>query len=1193
MISAALTTLKIALAALLLLLMMPPSPSFAQSNERHRRLAARDNSSEVPGSTVLAHEEAAPRAAQRTDVYVPWMELGRPDDRNPIVPVLSIHNPDSSAASVQVFRFWFDRSNPHPAVYNDTISPGETRRYERVSEVLFGETGPSVLHIVSDRILVVRLDSATRSLGKPDTRELKRSGSDPEPVPAAVEPVRPSMAGARAEDLTLRAPIGYPARPFIAPVPASFAMREGERTRLLGFEQPDELANLASYSGTGLVEIAGEKALVRITVSDVSGRALLTREDELGAFEPKWYRADELNAGGSFEPVSVQVEFVAGAGSVVAFGAELRDMSRSTGKSGAIHEADSPDTDQAESAPRAGLPANEKTPSANEKAAQQGTLSGSGLSGQIAMWTGGTSLGNSNISQNGPNGNISIGPNPSQVEGSRLNVDGSGRDAAIFATNYEGDAAIVGNSRAGKGISASSETNAGVEGLSVSDAGVLGKSDSGRGVHGVSKTFTGVLGESEKWNGVGGISKGDGFGVIGRAEGTALAGVHGRGLGAADGVQGEVEGSGVGVKGMATSGDGVRGESESGRGVHGSSKSLTGVLGESEGGPGVAGVSKGGTFGVLGRAENGATAGVHGQGTGSAIGVQGEAEGGGIGVKGKSSSAVGVMGESSGGSAGVEGKGKPGVRGESTDGVGVEGKGSPGVRGESTGGGVGVEGKGNPGLRGESTDGVGVEGKGNPGLKGEGTGGGVGVLGESTDGRGVEGRSTTRGGVVGISDGGSGVGGISTSNIGVSGQSKGLSGVEGTGQEGSADGVRGFALGSGRGIYGDSRGSGSGVHGKSSSGIGVEAISTSNTGVEGTSTSGVGVEGRSQSNSGVEGESESGVGVFGSSRSNNGVEGRSENRSGISGVSPNYLGVRGESTSSYGVQGSSETSLGVLGSSKSGKGVQGQSESGAAVVGISVSGTGVEGQSQSQRGVVGMSVERSGMSGFSTRAVGMYGESMNNAGGWFVTGTRDSYGIVGGCFNGVTNCRAALLNGSSQTVGVKFFHIDHPLYPASKFLNHASVESSEIKNLYDGFAVLDGNGEAVVTLPEWFEALNGEFRYQLTAVGAAGPNLYVAEEIANNRFRIAGGMPGMKVSWLVTGNRQDAFVKANPIQVEENKTGAEQGRYLTPELFGQPKEKGILGLYNPDFAQSMEEKRSPGAGHGESASRKHEVELKR
>lgn len=69
------------------------------------------------------------------------------------------------------------------------------------------------------------------------------------------------------------------------------------------------------------------------------------------------------------------------------------------------------------------------------------------------------------------------------------------------------------------------------------------------------------------------------------------------------------------------------------------------------------------------------------------------------------------------------------------------------------------------------------------------------------------------------------------------------------------------------------------------------------------------------------------------------------------------------------------------------------------------------------------------------------------------------------------------------------------------------------------------------------------------------PNLHVAEEIAYNRFKIAGGRPGMKVSWQVTGIRKDPFAEAHRIPVEEEKPAAEQGTYLHPEEWGQPEEK--------------------------------------
>jgi hypothetical protein len=84
---------------------------------------------------------------------------------------------------------------------------------------------------------------------------------------------------------------------------------------------------------------------------------------------------------------------------------------------------------------------------------------------------------------------------------------------------------------------------------------------------------------------------------------------------------------------------------------------------------------------------------------------------------------------------------------------------------------------------------------------------------------------------------------------------------------------------------------------------------------------------------------------------------------------------------------------------------------------------------------------------------------------------------------------AALLEGNVTVTGTLHkgggsFKIDHPLDPANKYLSHSFVESPDMKNIYDGVTVLDENGEAEITLPDWFSALNKDFSYQLTAIGA-------------------------------------------------------------------------------------------------------------
>jgi hypothetical protein len=159
--------------------------------------------------------------------------------------------------------------------------------------------------------------------------------------------------------------------------------------------------------------------------------------------------------------------------------------------------------------------------------------------------------------------------------------------------------------------------------------------------------------------------------------------------------------------------------------------------------------------------------------------------------------------------------------------------------------------------------------------------------------------------------------------------------------------------------------------------------------------------------------------------------------------------------------------------------------------------------------------------------------------------------------------------------GTKDFQIDNPLDPANRYLMHASVESSEMLNLYSGNARLDGRGEAIVAVPAWMEAENGDFRYQLTAIGSPSRDLYVAEEIRGGRFKIAGGIAGAKVSWLVTGVRQDAWARTHPLEVDVPKPAAERGYYLHPEAFGESPEKQVNRAVEPSQMKRIEENAAP------------------
>lgn len=147
--------------------------------------------------------------------------------------------------------------------------------------------------------------------------------------------------------------------------------------------------------------------------------------------------------------------------------------------------------------------------------------------------------------------------------------------------------------------------------------------------------------------------------------------------------------------------------------------------------------------------------------------------------------------------------------------------------------------------------------------------------------------------------------------------------------------------------------------------------------------------------------------------------------------------------------------------------------------------------------------------------------------------------------------------GGTLSKGAGSFKIDHPLDPEHKYLYHSFVESPDMMNIYNGDVVTDGNGRACIELPEWFEALNRDFRYQLTVVD---PSLFalvrVTQKVQDHHFCIASNVPNIEVSWQVTGIRQDAFANANRIPVEQDKPAEAIGTYLHPDAWGQPPSRG-------------------------------------
>ncbi len=271
---------------------------------------------------------------------------------------------------------------------------------------------------------------------------------------------------------------------------------------------------------------------------------------------------------------------------------------------------------------------------------------------------------------------------------------------------------------------------------------------------------------------------------------------------------------------------------------------------------------------------------------------------------------------------------------------------------------------------------------------------------------------------------------------------------------------------------------------------------------------------------------QNGPGVSGSSNQNIGVYGTSND--------PNVGSIWGDSQINVGA--------GVVGNSTNGYAIWGQSFTDA---------TKLEGGGPyANVGVLGLADRGNGVLGYAGIGAAVAGVSTDPQG-------------FAGSFDGNVTVTGTIFKGSSN------FRIDHPLDPANKYLTHAAVESDAMKNFYDGMVKLNGKGQAEVRLPRWFSSVNRELRYQLTSIGAAAPDLHIASALRDGKFRIAGGRPGLRVCWQVTGIRNDKWARKNPLVVEAPKARHHRGKYLHPKVRGKKKEQAIgwIALPKPRIAR--------------------------
>lgn len=199
-------------------------------------------------------------------------------------------------------------------------------------------------------------------------------------------------------------------------------------------------------------------------------------------------------------------------------------------------------------------------------------------------------------------------------------------------------------------------------------------------------------------------------------------------------------------------------------------------------------------------------------------------------------------------------------------------------------------------------------------------------------------------------------------------------------------------------------------------------------------------------------------------------------------------------------------------------------------------------------GVVGIANNNGSTTAGGTK-VGVYGEATNGSTNY------------AGFFFGNVNISGSIAKGSGT------FKIDHPLDPENKYLYHSFVESPDMMNIYNGNTTTDANGNAVVELPSYFEALNKDFRYQLTVIGTFAQAI-VGEKLSGNKFTIRTSVPNVEVSWQVTGIRKDAYANAHRVVPEVAKEAENRGKYLYPKELGKS-ENAVIKPFKNEQLKSL------------------------
>ncbi len=507
-----------------------------------------------------------------TDCYLPSVGRGPGNQGSQWYTTAWVYNPQTVSVNVQFFFLERDQPNPSPLVYNDTIAPGEVRKYDNIVFTLFGVNGFGAVRVTSNERLIVN----ARAYSLPPEGEAESVGS------------------------------------FMSAVPESFAIGLGQKTEVLGVYQTTPQSTSTYRYNYGFVETTGSPATVVVRAFSENAGLLAQDTLTLGGREARQYNVKtRLLPNPAVNNARIEVEVTGGSGRVIAFGTGLANESNDS----MVFEMQFEDS----------LLAANSSGSGDITAVIAGDgLEGGGTSGDVTL---GIADGAVVRSLNGIADSLSL------IPGSNITITSSPANQEITIAASGGGFSLPFDGSSGAATTAFHVENTSTHGGAIGIRGLASNSNAQNfGVFGVttsdSNGSAGVRGEGY-WAGVVGVGfdSSTSFGLHGVTQAPSGAGVYGqasRGSGTVYGVWGITGSNDSGVAGVRGEGPmaGVSGRTTSTR------SEAHGVIGETDGNFGWA-------SGVYGLAHQGSAVGVTGWNDGAGPGLYGWSETGtGLTVKG-------------------------------------------------------------------------------------------------------------------------------------------------------------------------------------------------------------------------------------------------------------------------------------------------------------------------------------------------------------------------------------------------------------------------------------------------------------------------------------------------------------------------------------------------------------------------------